>query len=136
MNSTGLCSRARLIIKGEQKISRYQTNNLLKTWFLFLVSMKEQKRKKCEFVTKFVRIVVTIIFMPVIFLECHKSAHRKNTKFTFFIIKKCIIFLMHVKYLRRLVSLCEIVSINFQEHFRNRSSIIFFFLVVSIERAH
>ena len=45
-----------------RNISRYQSANLLKTWFLFLICKKGQKEDKSEFVTKSVGIVVTIIF--------------------------------------------------------------------------
>ena len=54
------------MIRYEQKnkiMSRYQTTNLLKTWFLFLVCKKRQKDGKKEFVTTSVEIKVTIIFM-------------------------------------------------------------------------
>ena len=44
-------------------ISRYQTTKLLKIWSLCLVSMKGQKRDKSEFVSKFVGIIVAIIFI-------------------------------------------------------------------------
>ena len=44
-------------------ISRYQTTKLLKIWFLCLVSMKGQKRDKSEFVSKFLGIIVAIIFI-------------------------------------------------------------------------
>ena len=43
-------------------ISRYQTTNLLKT-FLFLVSMKGQGKDESVLVTKFVGIIVTIMFI-------------------------------------------------------------------------
>ena len=43
--------------------SSYQTTNLLKTWFLFLVCKKRQKEDNSEFVTTSVGIIVTIIFM-------------------------------------------------------------------------
>ena len=46
-----------------KNISRYQTTNLQKTWFLFLVCKKGQKEDKNEFATKSVEIIVTIIFM-------------------------------------------------------------------------
>ena len=44
-------------------MSRYRTTNLLKTLFLFWVCKKGQKEDKSEFVTKYVGIIVTIIFM-------------------------------------------------------------------------
>ena len=44
-------------------ISCYETISLLKTWFLFLDWKKGQKEDKSEFVTKFVGIIVTIIFV-------------------------------------------------------------------------
>ena len=46
-----------------RNVSCYQTSNLLKTWFLFLVCKKKQKEDKSEFVTKSVEIIVTIIFI-------------------------------------------------------------------------
>ena len=46
-----------------RNISRYQIAKLLKIWFLFLVSTKEQTRDKSEFVTEFLGIIVTIIFV-------------------------------------------------------------------------
>ena len=49
--------------KQKAKLSRYQTTNLLKTWFLFMVSMKGLKRDKSEFSTKFVKVIVAIIFI-------------------------------------------------------------------------
>ena len=39
------------------------SEQLAENCFLFLVSVKEQKRYKSEFVTKFVAIIVTIIFI-------------------------------------------------------------------------
>ena len=63
LNSAYLWSRARLAIKKSKTISCYQTTNLLKIWFLFLVSMKVQKRNESKLVTKFGGIVVTIIFI-------------------------------------------------------------------------
>ena len=46
-----------------RNVSCYQTTNLLKTRFLFLVCKKKQKEDKSEFVTKSVEIIVTIIFI-------------------------------------------------------------------------
>ena len=46
-----------------RNISVYQTTNLLKTRFLFLVCKRRKKGDKSEFVTKSVEIIVTIIFM-------------------------------------------------------------------------
>ena len=43
-------------------ISRYQTANLLKPWFLILVCKKGNKENKSKFGTKSVGIIVTIIF--------------------------------------------------------------------------
>ena len=51
-------------------ISLYQTTNLLKTWFLFLVCKKGQKEDKKEFVTTSVGIKVTIIFMQKYLSNC------------------------------------------------------------------
>ena len=45
-----------------RNISRYQTTNIVKTWFPFLV-FKTEKRDKNEFTTKFLGILVTITFM-------------------------------------------------------------------------
>ena len=61
MNLAYLWSRARIVINKNRNIFRYHALNLLKFWFLFLVSTKEQKRDKNEFVTKFVEIIVTVI---------------------------------------------------------------------------
>ena len=44
-------------------ITRYQTTNLLKTRFLFLACKKIEREDKSKFVTKFVGIIVAIIFM-------------------------------------------------------------------------
>ena len=55
--------RVWLAMNKDTNISHYQTINLLKIWFLFLVSTKGQTRDKGEFITKFVVIVVTIIFV-------------------------------------------------------------------------
>ena len=75
-------------------------------------------------------IFSAIIESQCFFLECPKSTHGKNAKLTFFVIKGALISWCS----RRLVSLCEIVSINFQEHFRIRNSIILVFLVLPIEK--
>ena len=45
-----------------RNISRYQTTNLMKIRFSFLVSAKGEKKDEREFVNKFVRTVVTIVF--------------------------------------------------------------------------
>ena len=42
---------------------RYQSTNFPKCWFLFLVSIKRQKGDESEFVNKFVKNKVTIVFM-------------------------------------------------------------------------
>ena len=42
-------------------ISRYQTTNLLKIWFLFLNPTKERKVNKNKFVSRIVEITVAII---------------------------------------------------------------------------
>ena len=52
-----------LLLTKNKNISRYQTNKLLKTRSLFLVCKKGEKGDKSKFVTKFVGIIVTIIFM-------------------------------------------------------------------------
>ena len=51
------------LLTKNKDISRYQTTNLLKTRFLFLICKKGEKEDKSKFVTKFVGIIVTIIFM-------------------------------------------------------------------------
>ena len=51
-------------------ISRYQTANLLKTRFLFLVCKKGQKENKTEFVTKCVGNILTIIFTHKYLWNC------------------------------------------------------------------
>ena len=51
-------------------ISHYQTTNLLKMWFLFLISTKGQTRDKSKFVTKFVGNVVPIIFIQTCLSSC------------------------------------------------------------------
>ena len=63
MNSAYLWSRAALVTNKKENISRYKTTNLLKSWFLILVSMTGQKKDKSEFVTKFVGVTVTIILI-------------------------------------------------------------------------
>ena len=42
---------------------RYQTINLLKMWFLLLVSSKEQKKDKSEFGIKLAEIIVPTILI-------------------------------------------------------------------------
>ena len=49
--------------KRKTNISRYQTTNMLKTWFLFLDCKKRQKEDKSQFVAKSVGIIVAIILM-------------------------------------------------------------------------
>ena len=71
-----------------------------------------------------------------VFFSVSQKCSWKKSKIYIFCHKRRIIFLIHVTFPRTLVSLCEIASINFQEHFRNRNSIISVFLVLSIERAH
>ena len=44
-------------------ISRYQTPNLLKNWFLVLLCKKGQKENNIKFVTKSVGIIIMIIFI-------------------------------------------------------------------------
>ena len=51
------------LLTKNRNVSYYQTTNLLKTRFLFLVSKKGEREDKRKFVTKFVGIIVTIIFM-------------------------------------------------------------------------
>ena len=51
------------LLTKNRNISCYQTTNLLKTRFLFLVSKKGEKEYKRKCVTKFVGIMVTINFM-------------------------------------------------------------------------
>ena len=56
-----MVSRARLAINKKQKY--FQTNNLLKTRFLFLVCKKWKQEDKSKHVTKYVGIIVMIIFL-------------------------------------------------------------------------
>ena len=63
LNSAYLWSRERLAINKKTNISRYQITNLVKIWFLFLVSAKRQNKDKSELVTKFAGIIVKIIFI-------------------------------------------------------------------------
>ena len=54
-------SKCDLLKTKQINIYRYQTANLLKTWFLFLLSTKGQKKKnKPQFVTEIAGIIVTI----------------------------------------------------------------------------
>ena len=63
LNSAYLWSRARLATNEIQKYFSLPVAKLLKIWFLILVSTKEQTRDKSEFVTEFLGIIVTIIFV-------------------------------------------------------------------------
>ena len=48
----------------QKKFDRKADHQLvLEIWFLFLDSTKGQKRNKIKFVTKFVGIIVTIVFI-------------------------------------------------------------------------
>ena len=71
-----------------------------------------------------------------VFFSVSQKCPWKKSKTYIFCHKRRIIFLIHVTFPRRLVSLYEIASINFQEHFRNGNSVFSVFLVLSIERAH
>ena len=51
------------LLTKNKNISRYQTTNLLKTRFLFSVCKKGEKEDKSKFVTQFVEMLVTFIFM-------------------------------------------------------------------------
>ena len=55
-------SKCDLLKTKQINIYRYQTTNLLKTWFLFLLSTKGQKKKKNkpQFVVEIAGIIVTI----------------------------------------------------------------------------
>ena len=55
-----LWSGAWLAINKKQIFFCYQTTNLLKFWFLILVSTKRQKRDKSIFITKFVGMLIMI----------------------------------------------------------------------------
>ena len=74
MNSAWLWSRVRFVIN-KNNICRYQTINLLKTWFLFLVCKKGQNENKSEVATKSVIcvVVVTIIFIENISQIAHQN---------------------------------------------------------------
>ena len=74
--SAYLWSRARLVINKKQHFSCYQTTSSLKIWFLFLVSTKGQKKDKSEFITKFVRIIVTIVFIMSLKFLVKPLLHR------------------------------------------------------------
>ena len=58
------------LLTKNRNISCYQTTNLLKTRFLFLVSKKGEKEYKRKCVTKFVGIIVTINFMLKCLSNC------------------------------------------------------------------
>ena len=71
LNAAWFWSRARLtqprppglrltINKKNRNIYRYQTTNLLKTWFLFLVCKKGQKEDKRGFVTKYTGMILPL----------------------------------------------------------------------------
>ena len=51
--------------KAETLVSCYQTTNLLKNLFLFLVCKKGQNKDKSKFVTKTVVIIVRIILLKI-----------------------------------------------------------------------
>ena len=63
LNSAYLWSRAQLTLNKNKNISHCQATNLQKIWFLVLISMKGQKKDKREPITKFVEVIVTIIFI-------------------------------------------------------------------------
>ena len=87
--------------------------------------------ESCEYCHKFYKSTLSHCL-----LECPKSVCGKTAKFTFFVIKGALFSWWMWNFPRRFVSLWEIVSIDFQEHFTNRNSIISVFLVLSIERTH
>ena len=49
--------------KQNRNVFRYQTTDLVKIWFLFLVYTKRKWRGKSEFVTTFEVIIITITFI-------------------------------------------------------------------------
>ena len=64
LDSRWLWSRAWLAINKEQKYFSLPDHYSLKIWFLFLVSNKEQKIDKSEFVTKSVGIIFMKKYLP------------------------------------------------------------------------
>ena len=58
------------LLTKNRNIPRYQTTNLLKTRFLFLVCKKGEKKDKSKFVTKFVGIIVIIILIIKCLSNC------------------------------------------------------------------
>ena len=63
LSSTYLWSRRQLATNKSITICRYQTTNFQKVWFLHLVSTTGKKRIKTKFLTKCIRIIVTIILI-------------------------------------------------------------------------
>ena len=55
----------RLDITTKKKIFCIHTTNLVKVWFLVVVSTKGQKRDKNEYVTKFIGIIVYVNYLIV-----------------------------------------------------------------------
>ena len=85
MNLTYLWGRAQLAMNKKTNISHYQTIDLLKIWFLFLVSTKGQTRDKGEFVTKFVEIVESLSYenlseipCKIFAVQCFSADHLKH----------------------------------------------------------
>ena len=70
-------SRMRLAITENRNISRHQTTNLLKIWFLVLVSTKRKERNKSEYVTKFVGILITLVFKHLSQIPCKIFATQR-----------------------------------------------------------
>ena len=68
-----------------KNISNYQTTNLLKIWFFFLVSAKGQKRDTSKFVNKFAEVIIlknknVSLILCEIFAHSVSSLIPKNTK--------------------------------------------------------
>ena len=85
LHSAWLWSRARLAINKNINISRYQTTNLLKTWFLFLVCRKGQREDKTEFLTKSIGIKICKPFAAQCFFTDylnHKTANKTTCRIT------------------------------------------------------
>ena len=55
--------RVWLAINKNRNIFHYKATNFLKIWLFFLVFTKGQQKDKNQFVTKFIRIIITITFI-------------------------------------------------------------------------
>ena len=83
MNLTYFWSRARLAINKNTNISRYQTTNLLKIWFLFFVSMIVQNRNKSDLWLRLLRLFScknVVKFLVKSLLHSVFSQITENTK--------------------------------------------------------